>query len=191
MGKTLKALGVAGSCFRGRPGFLLALAGSWLRRSERARAGSGLAKSMTVLLSTLPTIIALTVGCGGERGKTTDTDSREFADLTARQSFLERYVSFRRSYEELEFDISFMDGGGGRVPGPSEWDIRILAKVPADEINQWTSGLETTEPGDPSWVSSIPNAPSELEGFQWYKDGPRLVGIDAASRIVLYRNWAY
>ena len=168
----------------------LALPVSWLRRSERTRVSIGVPKSMTVLQVILTTVIALTAGCGGKRSKTTDTDSREFVDLTERQSFLERYVTFRRSYEELEFDISFVDGGEGRVPGPSEWDIRLLARIPADEIDEWISGLAATESVDASWVSSIPNAPPVLDGFQWYEDGSRVVGFNPSSLTLIYRSQA-
>jgi hypothetical protein len=71
-------------------------------------------------------------------------------------------VNFRRTYEELEFAISFNDGGSGRVPGPTEWDIRLLAKVP--------------------------KAPPKLEGFGWATAGDRIVGIDRKQRVVAYRN---
>jgi len=110
--------------------------------------------------------------------------------LGEKKAFLEQYVNFRRNYEELEFDVTFIDGGDGRVPGPTEWDIRVSAKVPADDINDWISGMTQTKSADTSWVSSIPNAPIKLDAFQWYEDGRRLVGSSVADCIVLYRNFA-
>jgi len=103
---------------------------------------------------------------------------------------MEQYVTFRRNYEVLEFDISYNDGGGGMVPGPTEWDIRVSAKVPADEINEWFAGMTLTKSADTSWVPSIPNAPANLDAFEWYEDGRKLVGISPDDRIVLYRNFA-
>jgi hypothetical protein len=97
-------------------------------------------------------------------------------------------VNFRRTYEELEFAISFNDGGSGRVPGPTEWDIRLLAKVPVEEIADWTAGLKATMEVDTSWVSRIPKAPPKLEGFGWATAGDRIVGIDRKQRVVAYRN---
>ncbi|MDA7644401.1 MAG: hypothetical protein P1U82_28170 [Verrucomicrobiales bacterium] len=133
---------------------------------------------------------AVIVGCGGKKSKTTVTDSAGFMTLGEKKAFLEQYVNFRRNYEELEFDVTFIDGGDGRVPGPTEWDIRVSAKVPADDINDWISGMTQTKSADTSWVSSIPNAPIKLDAFQWYEDGRRLVGSSVADCIVLYRNFA-
>ena len=97
-------------------------------------------------------------------------------------------MNFRRSYDDLEFDISYLDGGDGRVPGPTEWDVRILAKVRKESLEEWVSGLPSTKAPDASWVSSIPNAPPKLDSFQWYSDGIRFVGINREDRLVLYRN---
>ncbi len=145
----------------------------------------------TTLRHILPLIVFLViVGCGGKKSKTTDTDSAGFSTLGEKQTFLEQYVNFRRNYEELEFDVSYIDGGDGRVPGPTEWDIRVLAKVPADDIDEWISGMKQTTSPDSSWVSSIPNAPTNLDAFKWYQDGRKLVGSRPDDRIVLYRNLA-
>jgi len=135
-------------------------------------------------------VLPLIGGCGGKKSKTTDTNSAGFSTLREKQAFLEQYVTFRRNYEELEFDIFYIDGGDGRMPGPTEWDIRVLAKVPADDIDQWISGMAQTKSADTSWVSSIPNAPAKLDAFQWYEDGGRLVGRSPEDRILLYRNLA-
>jgi hypothetical protein len=137
---------------------------------------------------TLACAITFLAGCGGSESKTTDTTSDHFATLAGKQSFLERYVNFRRPYKDLEFDISYLDGGGGMVPGPTEWDVRILAKVPEESLDEWTAGLASTAAPEASWVSSIPNAPATLDSFQWYAEGSRIVGISRGDRFVLYRN---
>jgi len=141
----------------------------------------------TILLIVVSGIVA---GCSGKKSKTTHTDSAGFSTLGEKQNFLEQYVTFRRNYEDLQFDVSYIDGGDGRVPGPTEWDIRVSAKVPADAISQWISGMTKTESADTSWVSSIPRAPINLDAFQWYEDGRKLVGINSEERIVLYRHLA-
>lgn len=145
---------------------------------------------MKTLLRTLAFAISLPFlsSCGGNDSKTTDADSTRFSTLVEKQAFLERYVNFRRSYDDLEFDISYLDGGDGRVPGPTEWDVRILAKVRKESLEEWVSGLPSTKAPDVSWVSSIPNAPTKLDSFQWYSDGSRFVGINREDRMVLYRN---
>ena len=138
----------------------------------------------------LPAVVAVLVGCGGKESKTTDVDSAAFSTLAEKQSFLEQYVTFRRDYEEIEFDVLYVDGGDGRVPGPTEWDVRLLAKVPEGGLGEWISGMAQMASPDTSWVASIPNAPANLDGFQWYQDGRRLVGVSPEERMVLYRNFA-
>lgn len=145
---------------------------------------------MKTLLRTIIFAFALPFlgSCDGNDSKTTDSDSTHFSTLADKQAFLERYVSFRRLYDDLDFDISYIDGGDGMVPGPSEWDVRIFAKVPKESLDDWTSGMASAQAPDLSWVSSIPNAPSKLTSFQWYADGTRVVGISREDRFALYRN---
>lgn len=128
------------------------------------------------------------VSCG--KGKTTNTASTAFSTVTEKQEFLERYVKFRRNYEDIHFRISFIDGGSGMVPGPTEWNIRLIATVPADEIDQWIDGLGEVKSPDLEWISDIPNAPANLSDFQWYQDDKRTVGVSRLSRTILYRNHA-
>ena len=145
---------------------------------------------MKAFLRTMFTVLLLPLlgGCGGNASKTTDGDSRRFATVTEKQAFLERYVSFRRRYDELDFAIRYIDGGDGMVPGPTEWDVRILAKVPVGSLDEWASGMVPTQIPDVSWISSIPNAPIEMASFEWYSGGGRIVGISRGNRLVLYRG---
>ena len=68
--------------------------------------------------------------CGKEKTQntpaTTDTLSSEFSTLVEKQEFLERYVNFRRSYEDLDFNLMFRAGGGRTIPGATEWNVRIF-----------------------------------------------------------------
>lgn len=131
----------------------------------------------------------LLVGCG--EGKTTDTVSNKFTTLAEKQEFLERYVKFRRSYDDLHFDLTYIDGGSGMVPGPTEWNVRVLAVVPAGEIDQWTDGLSVASDPELDWVSNIPTAPTDLSRYKWYEGDRVIVGIDRESRSVLYWNHAF
>ena len=82
----------------------------------------------------------------------------------------------------MEFHINFYDGGSGEIPGPSDWDIRIFAKVPAEEIEAWTNGLEPAEEVVTEWLKALPKAPDQLEEFEWVSGGKRLVGCHRKSR---------
>jgi len=141
-----------------------------------------------LLVTTLAIALPFLCSCGGNNSKTTDSNSTLFATLAEKQSFMERYVSFRRHYDDLDFHISYMDGGDGMLPGPTEWDIRVFAKVPKESLDEWFSGMALTQTPDLSWVSSIPKAPSNLSSFQWYADGRRIVGISRDECLALYWN---
>ena len=93
-----------------------------------------------------------------------------------------------RSYEDLDFQVYFRDGGDGGFPSPTEWDIRLVATVPANEIDDWIADLPIAKEAETDWVSAIANAPADLKVFEWHLDKNRTVGIDRARRIVLYRN---
>ncbi len=145
-------------------------------------------------------------GCGPSGPASTDTLSSALPDLDARVEFLERYVQFRRAYEVLDFSIRFRGSEGGflDVPGPSEWDIRLVAKVPAAEIDDWVpAGVAAgpppdfsdwvaagpgTAPGTPlDWRDAVP-ATLPLAGVdEWYDGGGRIVGLDRDERVVVYR----
>ena len=130
----------------------------------------------------------LLAGCG--KGKTTDTVSNKFTTLAEKQEFLERYVKFRRSYDDLHFDLSYIDGGSGMVPGPTEWNVRVVAVVPAGEIDQWIDGLSVASDPELDWIPDIPKAPTDLSRYKWYEGDRVIVGIDRESRSVLYWNHA-
>src|SRR3954451_19838714 len=88
----------------------------------------------------IPVILAvcLIVGCGRSGPASTRTVSSQFATVAERAKFLEKYVTFRRTYETLDFDVMYQNnGGGGGAPGPSDWDVRLVATVPAAELGTW------------------------------------------------------
>lgn len=119
----------------------------------------------------------------------TRTNSAAFDSLAQKVAYLEQYVSFRRTYESLDFDLFVANHSGGLVPGPSNWDIRLVATVPQAEIDGWVP-----EPGqtpevvpDLDWLATIPTK-LDLSGVdEWYHGGGRTVGLDRDSRIVVYR----
>ena len=147
------------------------------------------AKEMKTLFKhVILSILSLVLVSCGPKSKSTTTDSHTFSTLAEKKAFLERYVSFRRTYETLTYLIAFRDGGDGGVPSPSEWDVRLIATVPTSEIDSWISGLTVTTAPDTSWLSQVASAPSDLSAFEWHGDSTRLVGIDRARRMVIYRN---
>jgi hypothetical protein len=134
------------------------------------------------------TVALLFAGCKPDGPATTKTNSSSFATLAERARFLEEYVSFRRTYESLDFNIMYQNNGGGMVPGPSDWDVRLVATVPASELQAWVpAGVSAASAPDTAWLTAVPTA-LDLSGVsEWYVDGERVIGIDRARQIVVYR----
>ena len=133
-------------------------------------------------------LTVLLVGCKPSGPATTKTTSAAYATVAERTKFLNEYVTFRRTYETLDFDVMYQNNGGGMVPGPSDWDVRLVATVPASELQAWIpAGVNASTAPDVSWLKSVPTA-LDLSGvIEWYVDGKRIVGIDRARRVVVYR----
>lgn len=110
-------------------------------------------------------------------------------ELADRIQFIEEYVTFRRIYEKLDYDIMYQNNGGGMVPAPSDWDIRLIAVVPETEIDDWIpAGAEKKDDPSPAWVKDLPG-PIERSGLtEWYRKSGTTVGVDRERSIVVYRN---
>jgi hypothetical protein len=108
--------------------------------------------------------------------------------LSDRVEFIEQYVTFRRNYLDLEYDVMYQNNGKGLVPGPSDWDIRIRAVVPDNEIATWipSDGTHTVQP-PPAWTTTIPGHISTLGITEWYRVSGKEVGIDRATSTIAYR----
>lgn len=130
------------------------------------------------------------LACTPESGPANaNTTSSSFATLPEKVAFLERYVTFRRHYEQLEYGVFYQNNGGGCVPGPSEWDLTIVARVPSHELDAWTSDLERVSTRPPE----LTNLASELDTSgvsEWYEALGKTVGVDRSASIVMYRATA-
>ena len=112
----------------------------------------------------------------------------KFSTVAERVAFLQQYVTFRRTYETLDFDIMYQSNGGGSVPGPSDWDIRVIATVPASELSAWVPpGVPAATAPNTDWLKSVPTAINFSGLNEWYSEGHRIIGLDRARRIVVYR----
>jgi hypothetical protein len=110
-------------------------------------------------------------------------------ELADRVRFIENYVTFRRKYEKLEYDVTYQNNGGGMVPGPSDWDIRLIAVVPPTDVDGWIPTDVDKNDGSPlQWLRDLPGS-IEKDGItEWYSKSGTEVGIDRARSIVAYRN---
>jgi len=138
-------------------------------------------------------LVVLLTGCSSSTRsgpKSISETSATRSELRDRVAFIEQYVKFRRTYLELEYDVEYHNNGGGLVPGPSDWDIKILAVVPDEEVDHWIpSGATMTEELPPTWLIAMPGTISTNNVTEWYSNGHSLVvGVDRSSSTIVYRN---
>ena len=82
--------------------------------------------------------------------------------------------------------------GGSFPPAPSEWDIRIVASVDPNDLDQWAiTGKRNLEMKTPDWVGTTAKSLNVDAISEWYTDGGRTVGIDRDANIVAYRSFAH
>jgi hypothetical protein len=133
--------------------------------------------------------VLLPMGCGKSGPDSVNRTSAGLASLKERVDFLERHVTFRRTYESLDFAIYDYNGGEGMLPSPSEYNIRLVAMVPAAELAAWIPAGSPVAAADTDWLKAVPTS-VELSGInEWYVDGRKIVGVDRERRIVAYRIW--
>ena len=105
-------------------------------------------------------VIFLAAGCLGEAARpnlTTDTQSSQFTTETAKLAFLQRYLKLATPVQAAEFHIIYHDNSGGFVPGPSDWNIRVLLKVAPADIDRWTTGMQPapSDQFDLTWAKAF------------------------------------
>ncbi len=147
-------------------------------------------KTLSPIIATC--ILSLIIGCGSD-SKTTNTKSSIFKTNQEKIQFLEKYITFKRSYKKLDFHINYQDNSTGMVPGPSDWDICLVAVVPPFELEKWVIGLEKLKiTPDKIWLSKIPTKINYSKITEWYQlSSDSVIGIDRNNNVVVYRNFKY
>jgi hypothetical protein len=140
----------------------------------------------------LAIVLCFALACSSDRRNglpSTNTASSAFATLDEKVAFLERYVSFRRHYLELEYGVFYQNNAGGLVPGPSDWDISVIARVPPGELDGWTNGMKRVA-GQPPELSSLASELDTSGVSEWYEAMGKVLGLDRTRAIVVYRATA-
>ena len=81
---------------------------------------------------------------------TTDTRSSQFTTQEEAILFLEPYIKLATKPKDLAYHIVYHDNSQG-IPGPSDWDMKLAAKVSLEDIDMWLEGFSASEPFDISW----------------------------------------
>lgn len=131
---------------------------------------------------------------GCHESKSTEQGSDAFSSLKEKREFLNKYKKLDgKSFQKLDFYISFKDNSGGMVPGPSDWDICIVAEVPEDEIDLWIKGLNKLE--QKPEINCFEKIPTDIDYSgvsEWYEHSANsFIGLDRNQNIIVYRNQKY
>ena len=133
-------------------------------------------------------------GCEKDSGRsgppTASQTSKATARLSDRVKFLQQYVTFRREYVDLEYNVVFQNNGGGRgTLGPSDWDMRIVATVPPEQIQAWVpaDAVEATAPKT-EWLETTAQKIDVSSINEWHIVEGASVGVDRENSIVAFRS---
>lgn len=149
-------------------------------------------RSLLIAWAALSTAVVLAACQPEPVSKSAIETSAARAELADRIRFIETYVSFRRGYRQLEYNVVFHDNSGGWVPGPSDWDVQLLAVVPPAEVDDWIpADTEKAEGPPPAWVKQLPGKLAVEGVTEWYRSRNRAVGIDRKQSLIAYRNTSF
>ena len=123
-------------------------------------------------------------------------ESADVAGWAERRALLDTYLS-GKAYappaagappdSALVFGL-FYQNNGGLVPGPSDWSIRVLTRVPPGSLDVWIGDLAPSGAVDAGWLASLPAGPPRDGLREWHGDAFRSVGVDRARSIVAFRS---
>ena len=101
---------------------------------------------------------------------------------------MQRYFIPKRKYQKLDFAINYHDNSTGSIPGPSDWDIALVAVVPQAALTEWISGIKKLpQMPDIKWLVRIPSDIDYSQISEWYYIGfSSVVGINRDSGVVVY-----
>jgi hypothetical protein len=86
----------------------------------------------------------------------TDTRSAALQGDRAKLDFLKKYLRLPTEVQATEFHITYQDNSKGMVPGPSDYDLRVVVKVSPDKVPQWSAEMgQPTAPFDVAWAYEL------------------------------------
>jgi hypothetical protein len=119
--------------------------------------------------------------------RTTDTQSSKLSTEAEQIDFLSQYVILKSNVSEAEFHIVYHDNSSGRVPGPSDWNIRVVMRV--DDVAAWAKGKTQIDSADFSWAEPLLSdrlRPSSQPTF--YVNDSTTIVIFEPEQIVFFRS---
>lgn len=135
-------------------------------------------------------VLVSLIGCNQQNGPASIKVNSSSIPASEKKLLLEKYLSFRRNYVNLQYTLFFQNNHSGMIPAPNDWDICLLVKVPSEEMGQWVpKNAQMVFLMDQKWLEKIPGTIDYSTIENWYlRDKNILVGIDQKNSIIAYRN---
>lgn len=122
--------------------------------------------------------------------KTTDTRSKTLPDDASRRQFLNPYFPLPSEVKDLTFHVTYRDNSGGMVPGPSDYDIRVLAEVKPESVKAWQGQLQPDNQNeDLSWIADLKQL--DTSKTELYGNSKNLLVVFPESNLVARRVTTY
>ncbi|CAZ97466.1 MULTISPECIES: hypothetical protein [Zobellia] len=87
-------------------------------------------------------LVTLIIYACQAENKSADIYSYQIDDKTEKIETLKKYLTKESGLIEAEYHIWFQDNGTGRIPGPSDYNIKLALKVEPDSLDSWTNYLD-------------------------------------------------
>ena len=76
------------------------------------------------------------------KNRSIDIYSYQIENFSKKSEILKKYLKKESGLMEAEYHIWYQDNGTGRVPGPSDYNLKLAMKIIPDSLDAWTNGLE-------------------------------------------------
>ena len=86
-------------------------------------------------------VIVFLFGCQAGN-KSADISSYQIDDKTEKIETLKKYLTKESGLIDAEYHIWYQDNETGRVPGPSDYNIKLALKIESDSLESWINYLE-------------------------------------------------
>ena len=120
--------------------------------------------------------------------------SDTFSTIEEKETFLAKYFKVsNKSFKELDFHIFYKDNSAGMVPGPSDWDICVIAQVPNSELDSWIKDLAELKKSPKLECFDIVPTDIDYSGVsEWFGKGNNsFIGLDRSKNVIVFRSRAF
>lgn len=129
-------------------------------------------------------LVAPGISALGQEDQTTDTHSISLTNQQDKLEFLSGYANLPTTPEDAAYHIWYQDNSQG-VPGPSDWDIKLVLRLSQEVLPLWLSDTTTVAELETSWADPLLD---ELGLASSLQAQPEFFVDAYSSELTLYRS---